>query len=127
MFVKKLKDCKEFIAGDGTSLREILHPFKENLKFRYSLAYAQLNAGGKSKPHRLKTSEVYYILQGRGIMHIDDKKMHVMKTDTVYIKPGRVQYIENAGNSDLRFLCIVDPAWRVEDEEVFIKDKSKIK
>ena len=28
------------------------------------------------------------------------------------IPPGSTQYIENTGNSDLKFLCIVEPAWR---------------
>jgi len=32
---------------------------------------------------------------------------------------GDDQYIENTGDSDLKFLCIVDPAWREENEEVF--------
>jgi mannose-6-phosphate isomerase-like protein (cupin superfamily) len=30
-----------------------------------------------------------------------------------------MQYIENTGVSVLKFLCIVDPAWRKEDEEVY--------
>ena len=73
MFIKDLKDCNEFTAGDETILREILHPKKANLKIRYSLAYAVLEPGKASKPHTLKTSEVYYILEGEGIMHIDNE------------------------------------------------------
>jgi mannose-6-phosphate isomerase-like protein (cupin superfamily) len=36
----------------------------------------------------------------------------------VYIPPGAEQHIRNTGAGDLKFLCIVDPAWRAEDEEV---------
>ena len=35
------------------------------------------------------------------------------------IPPGSTQYIENTGNSDLKFLYIVEPAWRREVKEVF--------
>jgi len=38
--------------------------------------------------------------------------------DTVYIPPRAKQQITNSGSVDLAFLCIVDPAWRSEDEEV---------
>jgi mannose-6-phosphate isomerase-like protein (cupin superfamily) len=29
-----------------------------------------------------------------------------------------VQWLENTGKEEIEFLCIVDPAWRPEDEEV---------
>ena len=118
MFTKDLKDCDEFIAGDNTILRELLHPDKADLKLRYSLAHAIVKPGDTSTPHKLKTSEVYYILEGEGIMHIDDEEQQVAPGQTVYIPPHAKQYIHNSGNIDLKFLCIVDPAWRVEDEEV---------
>jgi len=119
MFVKHLSDCDEFIAGDGSILREFLHPAKADLQIRYSLAHAKITPGQVTKPHKLKTSEVYYILAGKGLMHIDEKSFGVTPECTVYIPPQSTQYIENTGNSNLKFLCIVDPAWRKEDEEVF--------
>ena len=121
MYVKDLKDCKEIIAGDKTALREILHPEKADLKLRYSLAHAVLASGKSSKPHKLKTSEVYYILEGEGLMYIGNKSRKVYPGQTVYIPPNTKQYIENTSKSDLKFLCIVDPAWRKEDEEVLSK------
>ncbi|HHT9129755.1 MAG TPA: cupin domain-containing protein, partial [Candidatus Brocadiaceae bacterium] len=38
MFIKDLQKCEEFIAGDNTILRELLHPDKADIKLRYSLA-----------------------------------------------------------------------------------------
>ncbi|MBI5152418.1 cupin domain-containing protein [Candidatus Peregrinibacteria bacterium] len=120
MFIKKFLNCAEFIAGDNTILRETLSPLndKADLKIRYSLAHAILKPGKKSYSHKLKTSEVYYILEGEGIMHIDNETARVEVGDTIYIPPNSSQYIENSGASDLKFLCIVDPAWKKEDEEV---------
>ena len=119
MFVRKLEDCEEFIAGDHTVLRELLHPDKAPLELRYSLAHATLKPHHASTPHALKTSEVYYILQGVGVMHIGEESREVGPGETVYIPPGARQYIENAGTVDLKFLCIVDPAWKKQDEIVF--------
>ncbi len=99
-------------------LREVLHPDKEDLAIRYSLAHARVRPGEASLPHRLTTAEVYYILSGDGTMHLGDEAASVRPGDTVYIPPHVMQWIENTGVDDLAFLCIVDPAWRPEDEIV---------
>jgi mannose-6-phosphate isomerase-like protein (cupin superfamily) len=119
MFVKFLKECRQFIAGDGSVLRELLHPDKADISIRYSLAHAKVEAGQQTKPHKLTSSEVYYVIAGKGMMYIDQESFEVGPECSVYIPPDAVQYIENTGNSELKFLCIVDPAWKAEDEEVF--------
>lgn len=118
MFIKDLKDCEEFMAGDNTRLRELLHPDKADLSLRYSLAHAVLEPGLTSYAHKLKTSEVYYILEGEGEMHIDDETEKVFPGQAVYIPPESKQFIKNTGTDNLKFICIVDPAWRADDEEV---------
>lgn len=119
MLVQKLNACAEFMAGDSTHLRELLHPDKQKLALRYSLAHATLPVGQTSLPHSLKTSEVYYILSGSGEMHIDDETQVVEPGDAVYIPPNARQFIHNCGSEPLVFICIVDPAWRQKDETVY--------
>jgi mannose-6-phosphate isomerase-like protein (cupin superfamily) len=51
-------------------------------------------------------------------MHINDESSHLRPGHAVYIPPRARQFIHNPGKNDLLFLCIVDPAWRKEDEEV---------
>jgi mannose-6-phosphate isomerase-like protein (cupin superfamily) len=118
VFIRDLTTCKDIIAGDETVLRELLHPDKADLQIGYSLAHAVVKPGRTTLPHRLKTSEVYYILEGQGMMHIDEERSPVRAGQAVYIPPRAVQYIENTGSTELKFLCIVDPAWRKEDEEI---------
>jgi len=119
MLIQKLNACDEFIAGDGTQLRELLHPDKQAVDLRYSLAHAALPAGQTSVLHSLTTSEVYYILSGVGEMHIDDETQFVEPGDAVYIPPNAKQFIYNCGTEPLIFICIVDPALRKEDETIF--------
>ena len=113
------KDCQKFLAGDATHLREILHPDKMDIALRYSLAHAVVKPGETSFKHALKTSEIYIILEGKGRMVIDKEAQEVSQGHVVYIPPNAVQCIENIGTEDLIFYCIVDPAWREEDEIVF--------
>ncbi len=119
MLIRKLKDCDEIAAGDNTRLRELLHPHREYaFDGRYSLAHAVVDPGHQTIRHRMKTDEVYYILEGTGQMHIDDEVADVEAGDAIEIPPGSIQWIENTGDSKLIFLCIVDPAWREIDEEI---------
>jgi len=118
MLIKHLKDFQKFIAGDDSLLRELLHPDKSDLEFRFSLAHAQVAPGKKTKPHILQTSEVYYILTGQGLMTINGESTPVEPNCVVYIPPNSVQYIENTCDTTLEFLCIVDPAWRESDEKI---------
>jgi mannose-6-phosphate isomerase-like protein (cupin superfamily) len=119
MLIQKLSTCEEFIAEDGTLLRELLHPDKQPLELRYSLAHAVVPIGKTSIPHSLTTSEVYYILCGRGEMHIDSELQIVEPGDAVYIPPNARQFIRNCGEESLVFICIVDPSWRQEDETIY--------
>ena len=118
MFKVTLSDRPEFLAGDHTRLRELFHPTKHGLKLGYSLAHGTLGPGQRSKWHVLASSEVYYFLAGEGRFLIEEEAASVNAGTTLYVPPGRKQALENTGSTDIEFLCFVDPAWRIEDEQV---------
>ena len=66
----------------------------------------------------LSPRQLYFILAGRGLIHVDDETAEVGPGDAIDIPAGSNQWIKNTGEADLVFLCLVDPAWRIEDEEV---------
>jgi mannose-6-phosphate isomerase-like protein (cupin superfamily) len=115
MFVKCLARCAPITANDLTELRELLHPDHDGIPLGYSLAHAVIKPGRRSIRHHLEAaSEVYYLLQGRGRMHIDAETRDVEAGDALLIPPGAVQFLENTGPEDLVFLAIVEPAWQAE-------------
>lgn len=118
MFKVTPSDRQEFLAGDHTRLREVLHPAKHPLKLGYSLAHGTLAPGQCSKWHVLESSEVYYFIAGNGRFMIDDQVTSVEAGTTLYVPPGGKQSLENTGSQDIEFLCVVDPAWKVEDERI---------
>src|SRR6266550_4271123 len=107
MIIKKLNECERFVAGDGTLLREVLHPGKDAVSLGYSLAHAVVKPFEASLPHKLRSSEVYYILEGEGLLTVDGETVIVGPGDSVYVPPDAVQHIHNTGAGDLAFLCIV--------------------
>ena len=121
MLIRDIKNCNYFKALDNTILCELLHPEKEDddLKINCSIAHAVLKAGESSLVHKLKTSiEIYYILEGKGIMHIDEESEEVQPGQVIYIPANSKQYIQNTGDNELKFLAIVYPMWQAKDEEL---------
>jgi len=119
MFVKNFATVAEFIAGDHTILKEVLHPQKDGIEISYSLAHARLRPHTASQPHKLTSSELYIILQGTGRMHIDDETQTIQAGSLVFIPPNALQFIENIGDNDLSFFCVVEPYWQKKEETVF--------
>jgi mannose-6-phosphate isomerase-like protein (cupin superfamily) len=117
MLIVPLQSRDLFTAGDRTHLREIIDP-RLVPGLRYSIAHASLDPGQASQLHLLLSSEVYHIVSGEGVMHIAGEEAEVAAGDTIYVPPGAQQFIRNTGDGQLVFLCIVDPAWRAEDEQV---------
>ncbi len=118
MQVIRLARCAEFLAGDHTRLRELLHPAKSGTRVAYSLAWGRLEPGARSKRHRLASSEVYYVLSGHGTFYLEAESQPIEAGTVVYVPPKGVQWVHNTGDIPLDFLCLVDPAWRREDEEI---------
>ncbi|HEY0196847.1 MAG TPA: cupin domain-containing protein [Methanobacterium sp.] len=121
MLVKTPYNCKHFKALDETLICELLHPEREelDLKMNFSIAHAILKPGKSSLPHEMKSSvEIYFILQGKAIMHIGEESKEVGPNQAIYIPPDSVQWIQNTGDSDLKFLCMVNPPWKAADEEL---------
>ena len=121
MLIRDITDCPHERVVDRTILAELLHPDKVagagNLGC--SIAHAIVPAGEESLPHVLETStELYYLLQGSGEMHIDDEEAPVREGQIVLIPPGARQYIRNTGPADLVFLAIVAPKWQADDERL---------
>jgi mannose-6-phosphate isomerase-like protein (cupin superfamily) len=118
MILTRLKDCPEFMAGDRTRLRELLHPNKSEAKVGYSLAHGSLDPGHRSSRHRLISSEVYYFIAGEGRFTVEDRSVEVSRGDVIYVPPGADQSLLNTGTGAIEFLCLVEPAWKIEGEEI---------
>ncbi len=116
MSLRKNSEIDSIQGNEGAKVKQYFHPHNTLNGINYSLAQFILESGKKSKFHKMKSSEIYYVLEGSGILHINDELHHLEKDDSVYVPPNSKQFIENVGADDLKFLCIVEPAWKTSDE-----------
>lgn len=119
MVKKQIQDIPAFVAGDETILKEVLHPKNEEIDLPYSLAHAVIPVGGKSLPHRLqKSEEVYTILKGKGMVHLEQDSFEIQEGSVFMIPKNALQSVENTGLVNLEFYCIVSPPWAEVEEEI---------
>tara|TARA_B100000029_G_scaffold337862_1_gene330101 strand:- start:387 stop:746 length:360 start_codon:yes stop_codon:yes gene_type:complete len=116
MITRRIQDVEPICADEGTEIKQIYDPQNTQNGIRYSIAQSTLQPGKKSKQHKMKTSEVYFVLEGKGVLHIDDESILVEEHQSIFVPPFSLQYLENTGTKELKVLCIVDPAWRKDNE-----------
>lgn len=118
MSLRKFSELEEIQGNEGARIKQYFHPHNTLNGIKYSFARFELTKGSKTLRHKLNSSEVYFILRGRASMFIDGEKLKLGIDDSVYVPPMSEQFIENIGDESLHFLCIVDPAWKQEDETI---------
>jgi len=104
-----------FITKDRSEIREILAPRNSSIQ-RQSLAEARVAPDSSTEEHyHLQTEEIYYILEGSGMMRLGSEEREVGPGDGIAILPGKRHRISNIGDSDLVILCCCSPAYSHED------------
>ncbi len=120
MSLRKNSEIESIHGDEGVKIKQYFHPHNTLNGINYSMAQFTLEPRKKSKLHKMSSSEIYYILEGSGKLKINEDTYHLEKDDSAYVPPNSKQFIENTGSINLRFLCIVEPAWK-EDDEILLE------
>lgn len=109
-------ETKEFLTDERCHIIELLNDSEDRSQ---SIARARVEPNVTTAWHLLNdTAEMYYILQGTGLMEIgEDYTQEVAVGDIVKIPRNTAQRITNNGHEDLIFLCFCVPAFGVENYE----------
>ena len=116
MSLRRDSEIDSIQGNEGTKIKQYFHPHNTLNGINYSVAQFTLESGKKSKLHKISSSEIYYILEGIGNITINEDTHQIKKDDSVYVPSNSKQFIENTGSINLKFLCIVEPAWKADDE-----------
>ncbi len=115
MDIQNLHRVPAFTTKDGSEIRELLAHRNSCIR-NQSLAEARLLPGCATIPHHhVKTEEIYYILEGRGLMRVGEETRPVDAGDAIAIAPGAVHQMTNTGAGVLKFLCCCAPAYEHAD------------
>ncbi len=115
MDVQNINRVPAFITKDGSEIRELLAHRNSSIR-NQTLAEARLPPGASTiLHHHVQTEEIYYILEGQGLMRVGGETCQVAPGDAVGIPPGTIHQITNTGPSQLRLLCCCAPGYEHDD------------
>ncbi len=115
MTINQITDQTPFTTADGSTIRSILDLSNAPVE-KQSLAEAFLLSGGATQRHYHRASEeIYFILEGRGIMELDGDKREIGPGDAVLIPANSWHQITADEKGGLRFLCCCAPPYSHDD------------
>ena len=84
---------------------------------RMSVTLVEMNANGIQKPHSHIPEQVYYILEGTGLIQIGSEKKQVTAGDCVLIPTNEEHSLINIENGPLKYLSASSPGFTQEQCE----------
>jgi mannose-6-phosphate isomerase-like protein (cupin superfamily) len=115
MDVRNIDRVEAFVTKDGSEIRELLAHRNSCIR-NQTLAEARLPPGASTTPHHHPvTEEIYYVLEGHGLMRVGDQRRPVGPGDAIAIPPGASHQITSTGPGVLKFLCCCAPGYEHED------------
>jgi mannose-6-phosphate isomerase-like protein (cupin superfamily) len=113
MEIRKHAQQIPFTTKDGSTIRSLLDLSNAPVR-NQSLAEATLPAGGETDRHYHRLSEeIYYLVEGRGLMEIDGQEREVSVGEAILIPAGAWHQIRAI--EPLRFLCCCSPPYAHDD------------
>ena len=95
---------------------KIIFDNKEIPSSKISMALFRYEPGQIGPKHvHEKVTEIYFILQGEGILIIEGKKEKLFPGKLVYIPPGNIHETKITRDADMVFLSIFSPAFSFEN------------
>ena len=107
-------ESREYFFEEGCHILEFANDPEDTA---VSIARARVEPGEATQWHYLlHTAERYVVLEGKGLVELADQPPRPVGTgDMVWIPAACPQRIRNIGDSDLVFLAICSPRFRVEN------------
>ena len=78
---------------------------------KLSVTLVEMESNGMQKTHRHVPEQVYYILEGVGLMQVRNEKKQVTAGDCIFIPSTEVHGLMNNSNRPLKCLSACSPAF----------------
>jgi mannose-6-phosphate isomerase-like protein (cupin superfamily) len=82
-----------------------------------AITLVEMEPGGVQHVHSHEPEQMYYILEGSGVMTVDDEQRQVRAGDCIYYPPFAKHGLENTGGTVLRYLSAASPSFIAEECE----------
>ncbi len=115
MLIVNRRDMPAIHTPHGSEIRPLIDRMTSPVN-QCSLAEEILPPGASVTPHHHEVlEEIYYVIEGKGLMKIDNEEREVGVGDAIYIPRFARHSLTNTGESPMKILLICGPAFFYED------------
>ena len=108
-------DAKVIRPPHGSEIRPLIDRTTSPIN-QCSLAEEILPPGATVTPHHHEViEEIYYVIEGEGVMKIDGEEREVGAGDAIYIPRFAGHTLTNTGDGPMKILLVCGPAFFQED------------
>jgi len=121
MLIINRRGSKVINTPQGSEIRPLIDrtTLPVNSLWQCSLAEELLPPGATVPPHHHEVlEEIYYIVEGSGLMTVGDEQREVGAGDAVYIPRHHRHTLTNTGSTPMRILLVCGPAFFYEDHRI---------
>jgi mannose-6-phosphate isomerase-like protein (cupin superfamily) len=84
-----------------------------------AITIVEMEPGGVQNLHSHEPEQMYYILDGSGLMSVDGEESPVQAGDSIFFPPSVVHGLKNTGEGVLRYLSAASPSFTVAQCETW--------
>jgi mannose-6-phosphate isomerase-like protein (cupin superfamily) len=110
MHVLKKETAPRYVRPEGITSYLLVSP-RTSPAEQLTTTLAVLQPGGEQRPHRHLPEQVYFILEGRGLMTVGNETQPVGPGDCIFIPSGQPHGLKNDGEGTLRYFSAAAPAY----------------
>jgi mannose-6-phosphate isomerase-like protein (cupin superfamily) len=116
MIIINRNQARVIHTAHGSELRPLIDRTTSTIT-QCSLAEEVLPPGAAVTPHHHnQLEEIYYLVEGRGVMTVGDQQQEVAAGDAIYVPRHCRHTLKNTGDTPIRLLVACGPAFFYEDE-----------
>ena len=114
--MKILKDrmAPRYVRDEGITSYLLASPITSQAAY-LTTSHVEIEPGGEQRIHRHVPEQVYYMLEGEGMMTVGDERAFVASGDCIFVPGGERHGIRNEGGALLRYFSAAAPAFDREE------------
>jgi len=94
----------------GDSLvSHVLHAKQDTPRTDLTATWIELDPNSAQRAHSHDTERVYVLVEGQGVMTVDDEKRSVQAGDLVHVPPNTEHHIRNTENRTMELISAATP------------------
>jgi len=113
MKILKRKTAPRYVREEGITSYLLASPRTSDAK-HLTTTFVEIKPGGHQRTHTHLPEQVYFILEGSGMMTVEDDRQRVGPGDCIFIPSETPHGLQNDGDVSLTYFSAASPSFNKE-------------